>query len=134
LCRCYKASPQEFGEDLVFPYDFDTDPRKVSDFDPIAAEIVGTPKIDKTGLDGWARVLLCVNETISHLQQSIEDNRLSDALFDDAGKPRRELIAQRIIFSIAKILGRLCNVDVVRESNAGPARLIFDSVSEKKIG
>ena len=121
----YKRAP-------AIPYDFDRDPRKVSDFDPIAAEIVGTPKIDQTGLDSWGKVRLCVTETISHLRQSIEDNRLSDALYDDQGKPRKELIAQRIIFSIAKIFGKFCNVDVVRESNSGPGPVDFRfSVGEK---
>ena len=68
---------------------------------------------------------LCVNETISNLRQSIEDNRLSDVLYDDQGKPRKELIAQRVIFAIAKIFGKLCNVDVVREGNSGPGAVDF---------
>jgi hypothetical protein len=114
----YKRAP-------AIPYDFDRDPRKVSDFDPIAEEIVGKPSIDQTGLDGWGKVQLCVTETISHLRQSIEDNRLSDALYDDQGKPRNELIAQRIIYCVARIFGRLCNVDVVRESNSGPGPVDF---------
>jgi hypothetical protein len=128
----YKEIVEGYKRAPAVPYDFDRDPRKVSDFDPIAAEIVGTPKIDKTGLDSWGRVCLCVTETISHLRQSIEDNRLSDALYDDQGKPRNELIAQRIIFAIARIFGRLCNVDVVRESNSGPGPVDFRfSVGEK---
>ena len=128
----YKEIVEGYKRAPAVPYDFDRDPRKVSDFDPIAAEIVGAPKIDLTGLDVRARVRRCVTETISHLRQSIEDNRLSDALYDDQGKPRKELIAQRIIFSIAKIFGKLCNVDVVRESNSGPGPVDFRfSVGDK---
>jgi hypothetical protein len=108
----------------AIPYDFDHDPKR-SDFDPIAAEIVGKPEVSITGLDACGRVQLCVNETVSHLRQSIEDNRLSDVLYDDQGKPRKELIAQRVVFAIAKIFGKLCNVDVVREGNSGPGAVDF---------
>ena len=121
----YKRAP-------AIQYDFDFDPRKVSDFDPIASEIVGKPQIDVRGMDAGGRVRMCVDETISNLRQSIEDNRLSDVLFDDRGKPRKELIAQRVIFAIAKIFGKLCNVDVVREGNSGPGAVDFRfSVGEK---
>lgn len=113
-------------------YDFDFDSRKVSDFDPIARELVGTPTVSLQGLDRWGRVELCLTETITHFKQSIEENRLSDVLYDDNGKPRKELIAQRIIFSIAKIFGKLCDVDVVRESNSGPGPVDFRfSVGDK---
>ena len=121
----YKEIIEGYKRTPATPYDFDRDPRKVSDFDSIAAEIVGKPNISKTGLDAWGRVQLCVTETISHLRQSIEENRLSDALFDDDGKPRKELIAQRILFSMAQLFGRLCDVDVVRESNSGPGPVDF---------
>jgi hypothetical protein len=128
----YKEIVEGYKRAQAIPYDYDRDPRKVSDFDPIAAEIVGTPTINQAGLDNSGKVRLCVNETISHLRQSIEDNRLSDALYDDQGKPRKELIVQRIIFSIAKIFGKLCNVDVVRESNSGPGPVDFRfSIGEK---
>jgi hypothetical protein len=128
----YKEIVEGYKRAPAIPYDFDRDPRKVSDFDPIAAEIVGTPHIDKTGLDGWGKVNLCVTETISHLRHSIEENRLSDTLYDDEGKPRKELIAQRIIFCVARIFGRLCNVDVARESNSGPGPVDFRfSIGEK---
>lgn len=129
----YKEIVEGYKRARAVPYDFELDPRKVSDFDPIAAEIVGTPKIDKADLDSWGRVNLCVNESISHLKQSIEENRLSDVLYDDQGFPRKELIAQRVIFAIAKIFGKLCNVDVVRESNSGPGPVDFRfSVGEKE--
>ncbi|MGP8252606.1 MAG: hypothetical protein ACLQHF_11265 [Terracidiphilus sp.] len=128
----YKEILEGYKRARAIPYDFDLDPRKVSDFDPIAAEIVGAPKVDLSGLDAWGRVRRCVTETISHLRQSIEDNRLSDVLYDDQGKPRKELIAQRVIFAIAKIFGKLCNVDVARESNSGPGPVDFRfSVGDK---
>lgn len=128
----YKEILEGYKRAPAIPYDFDRDPKKVSDFDPIAKEIVGTPTINSTGLDTWGKVDRCVTDTISHFRHSIEENRLSDVLFDDDGRPRKELIAQRIIFSIAKIFGKLFDVDVVREGNSGPGQVDFRfSVGEK---
>lgn len=128
----YQQILQGYKRVPAVQYDFDFDPKKVSDFDPIASEIVGKPQIDVKGMKADVRVQRCLDETISHLRQSIEDNRLSDVLYDDQGKPRKELIAQRVIFSIAKIFGKLCNVDVARESNSGPGPVDFRfSVGEK---
>jgi hypothetical protein len=62
---------------------------------------------------------------LSHLQQSIEDNRLSDVLFHDSGKPRNEVIAQRLIYSIARIFAKIYDVDVSREGNSGPGSVDF---------
>lgn len=106
-------------------YDFDLDPAHVSDFMPIAREIVGSPVVNKEGLDSWERVKACVTETIRHLRRSIEENRLSEVLFDDTGAPRREIISQRVIYSIATIFGKLYDVDVSREGNAGSGAVDF---------
>jgi hypothetical protein len=106
-------------------YDFDEDPSHVSDFMPIAREIVGEPEVSKTGLDQWERIKACVRETVSHLRRCIEENRLSDVLYDEAGKPRKEIISQRIIYAIATIFGKLYDVDVSREGNAGPGAIDF---------
>ena len=92
------------------PYDFDLDPRKVSDFNAIAREITGKPVVSFVGLDAWGRVETCVKETIKHFQHSIEHNRLSDILYDDDGTPRKELIAQRTIFAVANIFGKITAV------------------------
>jgi hypothetical protein len=46
-------------------------------------------------------------------------------LFSDDGKPRKEVISQRVIFAIARIFGKLYNVDVSREGNAGPGAVDF---------
>ena len=128
----YKETLEGYRRAPAIPYDCDRDPRKVADFDPIAREIVGTPTVNQTGLDNWGKVRQCVTETITHFRQSIENNRLSDVLFDDDGKPRKELIAQRILFAIAKIFGKLFDVDVVREENSGPGQVDFRfSVGEK---
>jgi hypothetical protein len=107
------------------PYDFDTAPVKVTDFEPIARELVGTPKIHKSGLDPWERVEACVRDTIDNLRQSIEENRLSDVLFDNNDAPREEIISQRIIFAVANIFARLYDVDASREGNAGPGAVDF---------
>ena len=120
----YKEVIERYKRIEAVPFDFDRDPKR-ADFDPIAAEIVGTPIRAYTGTDSWSKVEACVNQTIEHLKQSIEDNRLSDVLFDENGKPRRELIAQRIVFSIAKIFAKLYNVDVTPEGNSGPGAVDF---------
>ncbi len=128
----YREILEGYKRAQVTPYDFDVDPRKISDYDPIAEELVGKPTLDLNGLDRWGRVELCLAETLSHFKHSIEENRLSDVLYDDNGKPRNELIAQRLIFSIGKIFGKLCDVDVTRESNSGPGPVDFRfSVGEK---
>jgi hypothetical protein len=120
----YKEVVERYKRIEAVPFDFDRDQRR-ADFDPIAAEIVGTPVRAYTGTDSWGKVEACVNQTIEHLRQSIEDNRLSDVLFDESGKPRRELISQRIVFSIAKIFAKLYNVDVTPEGNSGPGAVDF---------
>ncbi len=120
----YKEVIERYKKIEAVPFDFDRDPRR-ADFDPIAAEIVGTPVLAYTGADSWSKVEACVNQTIEHLKESIEDNRLSDVLFDENGKPRRELISQRIVFSIAKIFAKLYNVDVTPEGNSGPGPVDF---------
>lgn len=125
------ARPATYGEVIEqykriqpIPYDFDRDLRK-ADFDPIAAEIVGTPTRAYSGSDSWGKVEACVKQTIEHLKHSIEDNRLSDVLFDENGKPRKELVSQRIVFSIAKIFAKLYNVDVTPEGNSGTGAVDF---------
>jgi hypothetical protein len=128
----YREIFEGYKRAQVIPYDFDVDPRKISDYDPIAEELVGKPTLDLNGLDGWGRVERCLSETISHFKHSIEENKLSDVLYDDESKPRNELIAQRLIYSIGKIFGKLCDVDVTRESNSGPGPVDFRfSVGEK---
>jgi hypothetical protein len=109
----------------VEPHDFDGDPSKESDFMPMAREIIGEPAVDKSGLDQWERVRACAKDSIIHLRRSIEENRLSEVLYDEAGKPRKEIIAQRIIYAIATIFGKLYDVDVSREGNAGPGAVDF---------
>jgi hypothetical protein len=121
----YKGIIEGYRKVAPVPYDFDRDPSRVSDFDPIAREIVGPVAPIKIGLTASERVELCLTETISHVKQSIEENRLSEVLFSDDGKPRKEVISQRVIYSIARIFGKLYNVDVSREGNAGPGAVDF---------
>jgi len=109
----------------VEQHDFDGDTSKESDFEAIARELVGVPSIKTEGLDQWARVEACVKDTVDHVQHCIQENRLSDLLYDDHGKPRKEVISQRLIYSIATIFGKLYRVDVSRESNAGSGAVDF---------
>ncbi len=114
----YKKSASE-------PYDFDRDRERVSDFQAIAHEIVGEPQLNLAGMTERQRVEAAVSQTIEHLRQGIEVNRLSDCLYDDSGTPRRELIAQRILYSIGAIFSKLYNVSITREPNAGPGAVDF---------
>jgi hypothetical protein len=107
------------------PYDYDRDPNGVADLEPIAREIVGEPPAKPSGLSPMERVEACVEETISHLQKSIEHNRLSDVLYDDTGTPRKEVVSQRLIYAIAEIFARIYDVDHSREGNAGPGAVDF---------
>lgn len=107
------------------PYDYDRDPNDVANFSPIAYEIVGTPTPMPVGLDQMQRVKNCVEETIAHLKRSVEHNRVSDLLYDDAGVPRKEIYSQRLIFAIAEIFAKLYDVDLSQQANAGPGSTDF---------
>lgn len=107
------------------PYDYDSDPNDVATLDPIAREIVGTLPLKPSGLSQMERVERCLSETIAHLQKSIEHNRLSDVLYDDTGKSRKEFVSQRLIYAIADIFAKIFDVDVSREGNAGPGAVDF---------
>lgn len=107
------------------PYDYDRDPNDVANLAPIAREVVGEPPAKPPGLSQMERVERCVAETIAHLQRSIEHNRLSDVLYDDAGTPRKEIVSQRLIYAIAEILAKVYDVDLSREGNAGPGAVDF---------
>jgi hypothetical protein len=121
----YQGILDGYRKVIPVPYDFDSASSKASDFDPIARELVGDTPQAKTGLNPNQRLEMCLSETLSHVKQSIEENRLSDVLFSDDGKPRKEVISQRVIFAIARIFGKLYNVDVSREGNAGPGAVDF---------
>lgn len=106
-------------------YDFDTDPLRIAGYEAIAYELVGKPKIDISGLTEWQRIAGCVKETLDHVKRNIEENRLSEVLYDNNGKPRNEVISQRIIYSIATIFAKIYNVDVSEQGNAGPGAVDF---------
>jgi hypothetical protein len=107
------------------PYDYDLDPKHVAPLDPVAREVVGELPAKPQGLSQMERIEACVNETVAHLQKSIEHNRLSDVLYDDSGKPRKEVISQRLIYAIADIFTKFYDVDLSREGNAGPGAVDF---------
>jgi hypothetical protein len=115
----YKSATSE-------PYDFDRDIEAVSDFKAIAGEIAGDAAAPlQTGLSEQQRVDQCVKDTIAHLRQHFEHNRLSDCIFDDNGEPRNELIAQRIFYSVSAIFAERFNVSISREPNAGSGAVDF---------
>lgn len=121
----YRQIIHGYRKSVSEPYDFDRDPDKVSDFEAVAKEIVGERKMAIVGLSEQQRVDSSVAETIAHLRQGFEENRLSDCIFDDAGKPRRELVSQRLLYSVSAIFARLFNVNITREPNAGPGPVDF---------
>lgn len=114
----YKKAP-------LIQYDYDRDPDNVAALVPIAREIVGEPAPPRPGLNQMQRVEACVSESVSHLQKSIEHNRLSELLYDDSGVPRNEIISQRLIYAIAEIFAKRHDVDLSREANAGPGSVDF---------
>ncbi len=107
------------------PYDYDRDPNNVAKLDPIAREIVGDPSPNVAGLSQMERVEACVDETIRQLRKGIEQNRLSDVLYDDDLVPRNEVVSQRLIYAVADIFAKIYDVDLSREGNAGPGSVDF---------
>jgi hypothetical protein len=107
------------------PYDYDIDPNHIANLIPIAREIVGELPAKPSGLEPMERVEACVGVTISQLQKSFEHNRLGEFLYDDDGKPRKEIVSQRLIYIIADIFAKQYDVDVSREANAGPGAVDF---------
>lgn len=71
------------------------------------------------------RVEACVDDTVRHLRKGIEQNRLSDVLYDDAGLPRKEVVSQRLIYAVAELFAKIYDVDMSREGNAGPGAVDF---------
>jgi hypothetical protein len=122
---CYKEIIAGYKRAPAVLYDFDVDPAGVADYGALANEVVGVGNVVTSGLTAEQRVEACVAETIGHFTHSVEQNRLSDLLFDDEGHPRRELFAQRLLYSIATIFGTIFNIDVSREGNAGPGAVDF---------
>jgi hypothetical protein len=107
------------------PYDFDKDPHNISDVKALAKEIVG--KSDEVSKEGSAieRVEGVLSMLLRDLRKLIQENRLSDLLFNDNGTPRKEIMSQRLIFAISDIYGRLYDVDVNREPNSGNGPVDF---------
>lgn len=123
--KIYKSILDGYRKATSSPYDFDNDPKSVSDYEAIAAEVAGEPNLSRTGKSPQERVLLTVRETLSHLRKSFEQHRLSDCLYSDSGEPRNEVIAQRLLLTVGRLFGRLLDVAVTRESNIGVGAVDF---------
>jgi hypothetical protein len=107
------------------PYDYDRDPNHVASFIPIAREIVGESPARPSVLEPMDRVEACVEDVVGHVQKSLEHNRLGEFLYDDSGNPRREVVSQRLIYTISEIFAKQYDVDCSREANAGPGAVDF---------
>jgi hypothetical protein len=123
--RIYREIIKGYKEAESEPYNFDRDPENVSDLKAIAQEVVGEPKVDVAGLTEMQRVDAAVTHTVRNLRQGLEHNRLSDCIFDDDGKPRHEVLSQRIFYAVSKIFAGLFNVSITREPNAGSGAVDF---------
>jgi hypothetical protein len=106
-------------------YDFDLDKRNVGDADALAKEIVGIPSAYSTDLPAAERVESLLKKLLETLRKLVEENRLSELLFNDDGSPKKEVASQRLIFAIAEIFSRAYDVDLTRESNAGNGAVDF---------
>jgi hypothetical protein len=100
-------------------YDFDKDPRRLADVEAVAREIVGKKHEPGNGLSPQDRVNAVLDNLLTDLRKLIQENRLSDLLFNDDGSPRKEVLSQRLVYAVASIYGRLYDVDITREPNAG---------------
>jgi hypothetical protein len=131
----YEQILEGYEKAEVKSYDFDKDPRDVSDFNALAREIVG-PQPAQIAIENRKEsveaLLTCV---LRDLRKLIEENRLSDLLFNDDGSPRKESMSQRLIYAIADIYSRIYDVDIGKEPNAGngPADFKFSVGREARI-
>lgn len=106
-------------------YDFDADRRNVGDSAALAKEIVGQPNSIPNGLSPVERTEAMLHSVISTLRKLVEENRLSELLFNDDGSYKKEIASQRLIFAIAEIYSKVYDVDLNRESNAGNGSVDF---------
>ena len=117
--RIYQGLLAGYEKAKSEPYDFDKDPRRLADVEAVAREIVGKQTLLETNLSPNERVNAVLSHLLDNLKQMIQENRLSDLLFNEDGSPRKEVLSQRLIHAIANIYGRLYDVDITREPNAG---------------
>ncbi len=68
---------------------------------------------------------LIVNNILNHFKNLIENNGLYEVIYDDNKKPRKERIAQRTFFAVAKKICDDNNIDVSPEVNSGNGAVDF---------
>ena len=108
-------------------YDFNTDPAGIlswADIGRLAAE--HNPLTIKTkkprNIEQLREVL---NHIVRQFKKNIEQNKLYEVLYDDSGKPRREVFAQLVFFASADAYCAANDVDLSREPNAGNGPVDF---------
>lgn len=108
-------------------YDFDDDPHGLFEWEEIGlsfarrypiALAIKTPKT-------VAEVRAVVTSIIKQFKKNIEHNRLNEVLYDDNGKPRKEVFSQRLFYATADGYCEANNVDLNREPNAGNGPVDF---------
>ncbi len=122
-----EALVHSYRNAVAKPYDFDEDPLGLFEWEETGKAIaekfplnlgMGSPKT----IDDLRRV---VDSIVKQFKRNMEENRLYEAIYDDRGRPRKEVFSQRIFFSVADAYCQANNLDLSREPNAGNGPVDF---------
>jgi hypothetical protein len=108
-------------------YDFDADPSGLFSWGYIGRTAAANSplRIDEKQPKTIEELREVVNLILRQFKKNIEQNKLYEMLYDDAGKARHERFAQRLFFAIADSYCEANDVDISREPNAGNGPVDF---------
>ncbi|MGO9589049.1 MAG: hypothetical protein ACLP3K_03255 [Candidatus Acidiferrales bacterium] len=108
-------------------YDFSADPSGLFSWDYIGRTAAANSplKIDTKQPKTTEELREIVNLILQQFKKNIEQNKLYEMLYDDAGNARHERFAQRLFFAIADSYCKANDVDISREPNAGNGPVDF---------
>ena len=109
------------------PYDFDEDPLGLFEWEEIGQSVAEKFPL-KLGIGSPETIVdlrNIVHSIVKQFKKNIEENRLYETIYDEQGRPRKEVFSQRIFFSVADAYCQANNVDLSREPNAGNGPVDF---------
>jgi hypothetical protein len=119
LLAQYKSKPED-------PYDLEGDPVGEIRWYFVAKDLpVRVPLDLGVGKVNCGNLQTVVTTICKHFKRLIEDNALSELLYDPAGNPLRERASQRLFYGIADAYCKAWDLDLTAESNAGRGPVDF---------
>ncbi len=108
-------------------YDFDADPLGLFEWQEIgqAAADKFPIKLGIKSPHAIAEVREIVLSIIRQFKKNVEENRLYEVIYDNDGRPRKEVYSQRLFYAVADAYCQANNVDLNREPNAGNGPVDF---------